>query len=288
MGGFLKHVLFIITLILVGALVLHCTYDFIFTNTSARDKTQLALKQKQPYVDYVFLGSSRVENYIDCETIEAITGKSCRNYALSGGSYQDAYVLLKLLKKQGLTYGHLFIQLDTGMKNEQMTTAFKASLIPLIDHYEIKIENVDLSLSWSERYVPFYKYAEYDYLYGIRACFAQLYKNQEDNVKLGYHSKNYVGNTNASTISDLVFSNKFIELTQEEAKKDNAKIHFYTSPYCVDMKNTELFNQFKLYYPGYINYANFYLEPAYFANCTHMNHQGAQIFTRQIVKDFNL
>lgn len=288
MKRFLIHISVILVLLIALSYVLDKSYNFIFINTSARDKTQLALKQDQGYVDFVFLGSSRVENYIDCNLIEVITGKTCVNYAISGGSHQDAFVLFKLLKKRGLTYSHLFLQLDPNIKNMEMTTAFKASMIPLMEHYEIQFDNVDLSLTWEERHLPFYKYAEYDYLYGIRACFAQLYKNKNDDVELGYLPKYYIGNANAGAIQTINTYNKYIELLKEEVVDDNAQVHFFTSPYCPDMTNTSIFNQLSSFYPGYINYASTYNNPAYFANCNHMNHNGAQVFTKQIIKDFNL
>ena len=288
MGKFFKHIMVLVLMLSSMAILLDQVYDYIFFNTSARDKVQLAIKQKQGFVDYIFIGNSRVENYIDCSLIENLTGKTCENYALSGGSYQDAFVLLHLLKKNGLTYGNLFIQLDTSLKNEEMTTAFKASLIPFIESYDVNIENVNLSLTWSQRNVPFYRYAQYDYLYGARACAAQLYKDQDDEVELGYLPKYNTGTAKSKPLSNLTLQNRFVELLRKQALQDQAQVYFYTSPYCSEMKNRDIFNELNSLYPGYINYASYYQNPQYFANCTHMNHEGAQVFTKQIIEDFNL
>lgn len=287
MSSFFKHILWLLFIIGTIVIIADYVYDFIFLNTSPRDKVQLAIKQKQGHVDYLFLGNSRVENYVDCSVIEEMTGKTCENYGMSGSSYQDSYVLLKLLKENGLTYSHLFIQLDATVKNETMTKSFKASLVPFIDS-NIQAKDVDLKLSWYEKNIPFYKYAKYDYLYGIRACIAQLYKNQNEDVDLGFIAQYGVGDHYANEIRLSTLKNKYIEYLKEEAILDQARIHFYTSPYCAKMKNTIVYDQFKEDYKDYINYASFYKNEDYFANCTHMNFKGAQIFTKQLIKDFNL
>lgn len=288
MKKLVKHIFFIFLIICIGAFCLDNIYDQIFMKTSPRDKVQLAIKQNQDHVNYLFLGNSRVENFIDCELIEEMTGKSCSNYAFSGGSYEDAFVLLKLLKKRHLTYDHIFLQLDASIKGGKMTQSFKASLVPFVKYYDINLENVDLNLTWEEKYIPFYRYAEYDYLYGFRSCVAQLYKNQDEDIELGYKPKFETGKAYSSTINNLPLKNKFVEFIKQEVKKDKAQIHFFTSPYCAEMENTEAFNQYNFIYSDYVNYSSFYSDPAYFANCTHMNHTGAQIFTVQIINDFNL
>ncbi|PPK95091.1 hypothetical protein LY01_01844 [Nonlabens xylanidelens] len=288
MKGFFKHISILILMLSIGVVILNNLYDNVFLNTSPRGKLQLAIKQEQEHIDYLFLGNSRVENYIDCSIIEAASGKICKNYAMSGSSYQDAYVLLKLLKRSGLTYDNLFIQLDPSLKNEAMTESFRASLVPFVNSYEIQIDHVALNLSPAEDHLPFYKYAKYDYLYGVRACFAQLYKNTSEYVELGYVPQYHTGNSNFGMLEDFALKNRFTELIKEEAVNDKAKIHFFTSPYCPDMDNTVVFNKLTSFYPGYINYSSFYKESHYFANCTHMNDKGAQVFTKQIIKDFNL
>lgn len=287
MSRFSKYILWMLLILGIIVLAADQIYDYIFLNTSPRDKVQLAIKQKQGHVDYLFLGNSRVENYIDCSIIEKTTGKTCENFGMSGTSYQDSYVLLNLLKENGLTYSHLFIQLDATVKNETMTRSFKASLVPFIDS-NIQVKDVKLKLSWSEKNIPFYKYAKYDYLYGMRACFAQLYKNKSDDVNLGFIPQYEIGDNYASQIVLSGLKNKYVKYLKENAIQDQASIHFYTSPYCAKMKNTIAFNKFKEDYKDYINYASFYKNEDYFANCTHMNFQGAQIFTRQLIKDFNL
>jgi hypothetical protein len=288
MGKFLKHIIGLILMLSSMAILLDRVYDYIYFSTSARDKVQLALKQEQGHVDYIFIGNSRVENYIDCSLIKDLTGKTCENYALSGGSYKDAFVLLNLLKKNGLTYGNLFIQLDTSLKNEEMSKSFKASLIPFVESYKVEIENVDFSLTWSQRNLPFYRYAQYDYLYGVRALAEQIFKDQDDEVVLGYLPKYYTGTAYSGSLSSLTLQNRFVELLRKQALQDHAKVYFFTSPYCSEMKNLDVFNELDSLYPEYVNYASFYQNPQYFANCTHMSHEGAQVFTKQIIKDFNL
>jgi hypothetical protein len=288
MINFCKHILLILLVIFLSAYALEDIYDYTFINTSARDKTQLALKQNQGHVNYLFLGNSRVENYIDCTVIKEVTGKSCKNFALSGGSYKDAFVLLYLLKKQGLTFDHLFLQLDTALNSETMSESFKSSLVPFIEVYQINMEEVDLDLTWSQRNLPFYKYAQYDYLYGVRSCAAQLYKNTDKEIQMGYVPRYKEGTAFAKNISSIQFKNRFVDLLQKQAIKDKAEVHFFTSPYCVEMRNTVIFDQLFNYYPDYINYSSFYSQPEYFVNCTHMNDSGAQVFTRQLVTDFNL
>ncbi|WP_194852186.1 hypothetical protein [Nonlabens antarcticus] len=288
MKKFIIHILIVGVVLVTIASVLDYSYDYIFLNTSSRDKVQLALKQKHDYVDYLFLGSSRVENHVDCDLIQSLTGKSCVNYGISGGSYEDSLVLLHLLKQKGLTYGHLFIQLDNSIEDGGMTKNFKASLIPFIAPYELKIEGINISLSWSQKNIPFYRYAQYDYLYGIRSCAAQILKNQDEIKQFGYKPQYGIGSHFSGLIKKTPIKNKYIEFIKKEAIRDNAQIHFFTSPYCPSMKNTGTYNRFKSYYPGYINYASYYSNPTYFANCSHMNNNGAQVFTKQIVKDFNL
>src|SRR5690606_26152499 len=94
-------------------LILEIAFNYAYEQGVVRSKLQKVLSMdSDDRYDYVFLGSSRTENTIDCEVVEKLTGRSCINIGISGSSLEDSNILLQLLTQKGVQYKNVFVQVD--------------------------------------------------------------------------------------------------------------------------------------------------------------------------------
>ena len=97
MKRFIKNSIICFIGILIALYLLDMLYTQVYSNSFPRNKTQfiLSLKQGEKF-DYVFLGSSRVENSIVSSEIERQTGKRTLNFGVQGGNLDDVNIFLRL------------------------------------------------------------------------------------------------------------------------------------------------------------------------------------------------
>ena len=112
MKYFVKHILKIAFLLVISAFALDFFYTTIFEKSLPRTKFQNLRALKNQSVDYVFLGSSRVENGIIPELIQNKTGKSAMNLGFQASKMADIYLILQLLDEYQIKYKKAFIQVD--------------------------------------------------------------------------------------------------------------------------------------------------------------------------------
>ncbi|HCQ12005.1 hypothetical protein [Flavobacterium sp.] len=96
MKKFLKHIAALVVVTLVSMFALDCIYTYVYENAIPRNKTQYLLKLKNERIDYVFLGSSRLENHIVTKLVEEKTGKKALNLGVQGGRLDDMSLMIKL------------------------------------------------------------------------------------------------------------------------------------------------------------------------------------------------
>ena len=105
-----------IGVILLTTVLLLCLFDWAYTEVYVRsiprNKTKYVLGLKDQKIDYVFLGSSRVENHIDTQLIKTLTSKKVLNLGIQGAKLDDNYLLLQLLIHNNVKIGKLFLQVD--------------------------------------------------------------------------------------------------------------------------------------------------------------------------------
>ncbi len=119
-----------IFVILIG---LDSIYTYVFKNGTPRNKLAYLMSIENKKIDYVFIGSSRVDNTVDAEVIEDITGKTALNLGVQGGKIDDFFMLLQLLKKQNVQTEVIFIQIDYVFNMEGNSEILKSNLMPYIE-----------------------------------------------------------------------------------------------------------------------------------------------------------
>lgn len=285
--------IFKIVLVTLGLMfLLEYAYNFAFQNGNNRSKIEKVLNlNENEHYDYIFLGSSRTENNIDCSVIEKLTGHSCINLGISGSSIEDSFLLLKLLTKERIPFNQVFMQIDYTYNHEGLTPAFKAGLLPyksdpVINKALQKEENI-----FYIRHVPFFGYMINDKVIGIREVINQIFhtKTKIDNNN-GFWPKEGVGtNLSGALPPRLADKNQALINMQNLLNSFDKNLYLFTAPYCKNVKNRFYISELENRIPELNNYVYIYDEKEeFFFNCGHLNIEGARDFSRQLISDYEL
>jgi hypothetical protein len=247
------------------------------------------LSEKNRDIDYIFLGSSRVDNFIDSRTVEKITGKKTLNLGVQGAKLDDYYLMLQLLKKQDIRAAVIFVQVDYVYNMTGTSVILKSELMPyisdpLISKY-IKERDPDF---WKLKHIPFYRYMVYGYKLGFREFISSLIqKKPRVSLNNGYNAKYGSTGLLKSALPDrIITNNKVVDAMQVFADKNNMKLVFFTSPLCGNTKNISFIKKLEKKFDHFMNYSEiFKSKDQYFFNCSHVNDKGAQAFSTQIAED---
>jgi hypothetical protein len=292
MKNFIKHVLILICVILLTMFFLDVVFTFVIKRETSFSKSQDSLNSKNTY-DFAFFGSSRTKNHIDCKLITEITGRSCKNFGIGGASNGDMLLLMRLIKKKEITFNKVFMQIDYNYNYNEITENFKSVLIgPLLTDPIVKEQLREYGENNFYVHLPFYYYLKFDRIIGLRELFASLIKNKpfpEFNIEFGYAPLSGIGNTVAGNFPLLTKNNTELIQMKEVYKDTQTELVFFTAPYCNNVKNRSFIDKVKLKLPDLYNYIDLFDDkPQYFANCGHLNKNGAEIFTKKIIEDILL
>ncbi len=288
MFNFFKYLVIIIAFTVFAMYVLDNFYTYVYYNGDARNKLQYVTKLGDKKIDYIFIGSSRVENHIDCDLIQQITGKSCLNLGKQGAKLGDGLLMILLLNNYDVKYSKIFYQLDYTSNYYGLEKSTRAQAYPLVK----KSGNKELKgiLNLSRLYnIPFYGYAKQDKVIGIRELTATLI-NRKSNVKLANGFVPRYGNSQR-TFGELP---DFISQPNEELiemkKNTENKLVLFTAPYCSkDTNRKDFMKSLNKHYPESLNLMDAFDEKThFFADCGHLNAEGAAAFTKLLIKKLNL
>lgn len=289
MRKFFKYILLLAIILMALLYLLEFLYTHTYKNGIPRNKVSYVMSMNDKYIDYIFLGSSRVDNTIDAEVIEKITGKKALNLGVQAAKLNDLFFMLQLLQKQNIKSETVFIQVDYIYNMEGNSEILKSYLMPymeddLIAEY-IKERDPDF---YKLKYIPFYKYLVYDYKLGFREHF-NTFINKKSRLKLenGYDAK--YGSTGlklqASLPKTINKDSKTITAINKFAKENNIKVVYFMAPFCFDTKNKDFSLKLKQKIPGFLDYSQLFTEDKYFFNPSHLNDKGAKEFSKRIALD---
>jgi hypothetical protein len=288
MRNFFKNLIAISVITLILMFFLDNFYSYAFKNGQPRSKIQNILQLKNKHYDVAFFGSSRTENNIDCKLITKLTGMSCANFGISGGSPGDMLILMKLAENRKISFNQVFMQVDYNYNSSGITKYFKANLIPFMDDPIVKDQLLLYKEEFFYRWIPFYRFMVFDKVVGIREATASFLKlRQNTNIAIGFSPKQGIGKATAGSFAETI-KDKSQELTQMQKlyKNTNTTLEFFTSPYCKEVKNRDFMDKVQLKLPGLHNYVDLFDDKdEYFFNCGHLNEAGAGVFTKTLVKD---
>lgn len=283
-----KFIKYLLALFLTSVLLLYLL-DFIYTyayvNGTPRNKVSYVLSHSNLKINYVFIGSSRVDNNIDAEVIESITGKKAINLGQQGGKIDDFLLILKLLDKQNITADTIFIQIDYIYNIEGNSEILKSSLMPFIHddliYGYIKKRDQDYR---ALKYLPFYRYLIYDYKIGFREFFnTAVGKESWITLENGFFPlKGSSGKRLSGNLPDHILEeNRQIEAINSFANENGINIVYFIAPYCSGTRNLDFALKLQNKLPEFYNFSTIFLEnEEYFYDCSHLNNMGAKEFSR--------
>lgn len=288
MKEFIKYIFKIIIIAFVIMYVFDKVYSYTFQNGTPRNKIQKILQLNNHHYDYAFLGSSRTENHIDCELIEKLTGKSCINFGISGGTIGDMLILMTIAESKGITFNEVFLQVDYSYNGSGISNNFRASLVPYINDKVVKHQLIKNGESVFYNYIPFYRYLKYDKVVGFREFFSVLFnKKPKTDLNVGFAPKTGQGLAVSGKLPNK-FKAENDELTAlfRLMEKRNTKLTCFTAPYCKNIENRAVMRTLKSRIPDLKDYISIFDDnPEFFFNCGHLNIEGARAFTEIITED---
>jgi hypothetical protein len=292
MKKFVIQIIGVLIVTLMLLLVLDFTYTTIYENAKPRTKFQYLRSLKSTKVNYIFLGSSRVENGIDPFIVENKTKKKCINLGYEAAKLGDIFTVLQLLKSYAIVSDTVFIQVDyifdiNGHSINlpyEMTPFIKDN--PVTKDYLLDYIGKDPSLY----YVPFIRYCGSDQKIGFRDVFANLVGKKTTVVeKKGYsplaprineskHNKHF------SLPASIASHSPYYEKIKEYGATNNIKIVFFCAPFCKHTKNLDYIKKLKTKIPDLYDFSNAIPVDSMFVNCFHLNEMGASKFTEILVE----
>lgn len=284
-----KFVIFIIGFLLCFLIVL-ISLDLVFTtvysNAEPRTKFQYLRSLEGKKIDYIFIGSSRVNSGIVPSVIKSKVNRTVLNLGFHYAHLGDIYTVLQLVKKYKIKSDSIFIQVDY-MYNENRGVSHNLpyELAPffweneIIRDYLIDHVGVDKAIY----YLPFVRYCRNETKMGFREIFANLIgkKNSELSDK-GYDPLEGIEQQNVghrTLPSEISVKNIYHEKIKYFGKANNMNIIFYCAPFCKHTNNIDYVKKLKVKIPDLYDFSTVIKEDSLFVNCFHLNDAGARKFT---------
>lgn len=272
------------------AYMLDFLYSYVYTNNKViRNKVQFVFQNKNTSYDYIFLGSSRVENHINTNYIEKNTGKRSLNLGVSGQDLSETFLMLKLLKSNNISAKKYFIQIDENFEIKKVKSFLGASyFMPFIKDETIKthLKEYDQDFIY-DYYIPFYKYLNYGYVIGYREFLLNIFKKKRKHeFFVGQNKTSSNSNAQSSFKNTYNINNKLMNDIFNFVNENNFELISFTAPY-YNSKNTQEFEKITKNYNIHL-YIDSIPQVHFFKDKDHLNTQGANKFTKMLIRDFNL
>lgn len=284
----------ILLLLLLCVSALDFVYTSVYKNTTPQNKVQYIHSLKNRKFNYIFIGSSRVENSVISQQIENKTKKTTINLGVKGLKLKDMSYIIKLLHKNNVLFDIIFIQLDYSYNYEEdYSKFFSFELLPFCYSSD---SSVDVYLKSTNKkyfyykYIPFLKYIDSDELVGFRKVIASL-KNKTSIFEL---NKGYVPIYGTSYINKekipnhVNVKNKYFKEIDFFLKKSNQRVVYFSAPVTLSTNNLDYFNKLKIVVPNLCNFHDVISNQFYFQDNLHLNSDGAVIFTNILIDQLKL
>lgn len=289
MKQFGKYMIGYALVILMVMSVLDLLYTKIYENSCPRTKFQYLRSLKNKKIDYVFIGSSRVENGIVPSVIKEKTGKEAVNFGFQAAKLGDVYTILQLVKEYNIRYEKILVQVDYIYNMpEGHSNIFEFEMMPFVRENAITKAYSD---KYSENpkanyYVPFYRYCDNDLKLGFREILANL-ANKKTNVvsNNGYGARYGNSKELKGALPEVIIGeNVVFDSIQSFVKRNNMRVVFYCAPFCMNNYNKEFTTKLTAKIPGFRDFSEVIADDGMFLNCNHLNDDGAKRFTEILVE----
>lgn len=296
MNRFIKNCLVITLGIIIVLFLLDGLYTKVYEATFTRNKTQHILSLKPGLkLDYVFLGSSRVENNIMPSVIEAVTNKKALNLGTQGARLDDMNLFLRLLIDKEVEIERLFVQVDYVFNSESSSDIVRSQVLAYMrSNTTVKnyMKNGDSNF-YKNYYIPFYRYAKNDYRLGFREFFASAIKKKSktdfgDGFVPLYGFLEEAKHKSANLPKTIINSNKNLIEIDSLCSANNINVTYFCAPFCSSLESNNYLSKLNTKLPNFKDYSKVIKADSLFQNCSHLNKDGALAFTKHIITALDL
>ena len=259
-------------------------YTKVYETSSPRTKFQFLRSFKNKKIDYIFIGSSRVESGIVPSIIKEKTGKSALNLGFQAAKLGDIFTLLQLIKEYNIQHDKIFIQVDYNYNFlDGHSSAFQFQMTPFTRENNATKQYSDTyaEIPFANYYFPFYRYCNYDLKIGLRELFSNLVNKKTNIVSTrGYGAKFGSGlELNGALPATIVDKNPIFEEILAYINQNKLNVVFYCAPFCKNNQNKDFTSKLKAKIPKLVDFSRVINDDKMFLNCNHLNDSGARRFT---------
>jgi hypothetical protein len=289
MKHFVLFIAKIIVILLLIAYALEGIYTYVYSKSKNRNKIENIVNSGTKQFDVIMLGSSRANNHFDAQLF-VDKGINAYNYGMSGATLEESLLVLKLMMDKKYVIKTIILEVDLNIRAETFSKGTRARFMPYLTtnatvyhYYKAVLPKFDYLY-----YVPFYRYVENDSELGLREMlFAASNKKSDNILNLGFSPLHGTRVNMAYDLSEFKpHKNRYYEKIKQICKDNEINLISLSTPICSTAKGLDYFDKIKVVYPEVYNYANAVTDDKYFSSCGHLNEEGAQIFTRIVLKDF--
>jgi hypothetical protein len=285
-----RFLLYILSVSLVIVVLLFAT-DYLYTSVYKKNitnsKFQFVRGFKDKKINYIFLGSSRVENNINPKIITNITGKTAVNFGFQAARLKDIMLLLELIEFYNIKSEKIFIQLDYIYNMpEGNSHIMEYQLIPFVN--ENKALNTFFQNKKDDFFIskmPFLRYALYDNKQGIRNITSNIFKKSNLFTEYnGYCPKEgSVLNTTYALPKKLIEKNKIFDSMRTFVKNKNLNVTFFCAPIRKDTEHLNYISQLSDKISNFKDLSLVLKDELLFFDNLHLNNNGATKFSKLIL-----
>lgn len=288
MKAFLKKITLFLLVTLVLMFALDLIYTKMFSASVPRTKFQIFRSFEGRHIDYVFLGSSRVENGIIPSVIEEKTGKKAYNFGFQGSKLDDVFAMLKLLKEYNIQSEKVFVQIDYIFDVEGRSNALPNEMAPFIgDNAETENYFSSQPDFYQLKYIPFYRYCVFDQKIGFREMLLNFADKKTIIAATSGYSPLEGGSVNSvySLPAAIRKRNATYDAMRKYCAENKIEIVFYCAPFWKGTQNLDYVAKLKTKIPDLKDYSMAIQDSTMFKNNPHLNDKGAHVFTEMLVND---
>ena len=251
--------------------------------------------------DLVIMGSSRAWVQYDPAILDSILQINTFNMGIDGSGLNRQIIRYEVFDHyQAKKPKYIVLNVDYFSATNWTIGYEREQFFPYMwDPYMRKVISKVEPMSWGERYIPVYRYTTYKGLYNVvheKPWDAKTYK--------GYMGHDKTWNPEAyNEISSFHFKADervmaMFEQFLEERKQEGISIIFCYAPiYIGATEKVENLEEFFAYYKDYAvrydipildyTYHELSMDTTYFYNATHLNRQGAELFSTLLARDLD-
>jgi hypothetical protein len=282
MKRFVKYIFGFLLATLLGMTLLDFGYTYVYNHSAPRTKVQMLKQAANTKIDYVFLGSSRVDNDIVPEIIEQKTGKKAMNLGFQASKLEDIYTVLKLLKEYNILSEKVFIQIDYNYNIDGRSIQLPYEVVPFIRDNAATKAYFESSPDFAELYyIPFYRYCAFDHKVGLREMLFTV-AGKKTSVMKNHGYSALFGSAMDSTYAlpeKIRKHNQTFDDIRKYCVNNHINAVFYCAPFWKESKNLDYISALQKKIPELKDYSLVITNSSMFQNNAHLNDKGARYFT---------